>query len=442
MVSFDSRTRVAIVGAGPYGLSLASHLSHHELDHRIFGRPMQAWRNMYPGMSLKSVSSAVSVYTPRPDHTFVDYCQMYGRESSEPVSVSLFVEYGLWAQQRLVPHVEDCLVERVAQTDEGFAVTLETGERLLAGQVVIATGLTYWKRMPAHLEGLGPDLVSHTSDHTDLSAFRGRDVVVVGAGQSALEAAALLQEAGANTQLLARSGPPAFADPPTQARPFKERLMYLPSRLGPGKLNFVLDRAPTAAHHLLSDERRVRLTRTHLGPLGAWWLRPRFEGRVTVRPGCQLMEVDSSGSGLCLSVRNGEGGLERLEADHVLCGTGYEVDVDRHEVLDEEIKRRVRRIERAPRLTRHFETSVPGLYFVGNGAAFSFGPLFRFVAGAAYTAPALSRHLVRVANSTALSRMALPRVPGGSESGAGRGVDAAGARAAVVGQPHDRPGRG
>lgn len=422
MVHFDSKTDVAIVGAGPYGLSLASYLTHRGVGHRIFGRPMQAWRNMFPGMGLKSVDSAVSIYTPRPGHTFIDYCRAYGRDSSEPVSVSLFVDYGLWAQQRLVPQLEDCLVERVAQSDEGFDITLETGERVLARRAVIATGLTFWKRMPRVLEGLGADLASHTSDHADLSAFRDKHVVVLGAGQSALEAATLLLEQGAHAQLLARSGPPAFGDPPSQARPLKERLLYLPSRLGPGKLNFILERAPTAAHHLLSDERRVRLTRKHLGPLGAWWLRPRFDGKVTVRPGWELVEASPSGSGLLLSVRREDGVREDLEVDHVLCGTGYEVDVDRHQVLDEGIKRRVRRIERAPWLTRHFESSVPGLHFVGNAAAFSFGPLYRFVAGAAYTAPALSRHLARTATSTEAKRSGVERGPSRSASAAGRGV--------------------
>ena len=56
--------------------------------------------------------------------------------------------------------------------------------------------------------------------------------------------------------------------------------------------------------------------------------------------------------------------------------------------------RAVRRVERAPRLSRHFESSVPGLYFVGPAAAFSFGPLFRFVTGASFVAPTVARHVV------------------------------------------------
>lgn len=399
MMQTDSTTEVAIVGAGPYGLSIASHLSHLGTPHRIFGKPMQAWRDMYVGMGMKSQSSAVSVYTPEPGYTFIEFCHAHGRDLAEPIAISLFAEYGLWAQERLVPELERCLVSRIATSDGGFEVTLDTGERLLARQVVMATGLTYWRRVPRIFDAVGDDLVSHTSQHRDLTDFRGLDVTVIGAGQSALEAATLLYERGARPRLLVRGGQPEFAGPPTDSRSLKERILYRPSKLGPGKLNYLLDRVPTGPHHLLSDRRRVRLTRTHLGPLGAWWLRSRFEGNVPVMTGVEIVEAGESGSRLRLRVRGADGSHEDLHTDHLICGTGYEVDVDRHAVLDPEIKHRVRRIERAPRLTRHFETSVPGLYFVGNGAAFSFGPLFRFVAGASYTAPALTRHLARVARS-------------------------------------------
>jgi hypothetical protein len=85
-----------------------------------------------------------------------------------------------------------------------------------------------------------------------------------------------------------------------------------------------------------------------------------------------------------------------LRTDRVVCGTGFEVDVDRHSVLEATMARRVERIAAgAPRLNRNFESSVPGLYFVGPASMFSFGPLFRFVAGAAFAAPSLARHLAR-----------------------------------------------
>jgi hypothetical protein len=150
--------------------------------------------------------------------------------------------------------------------------------------------------------------------------------------------------------------------------------MYPPSALGPGRKNFLLDRLPSAAHHLLSDERRVRLTQTHLGPLGPWWLRDRFEGKVEVHDDCQILEATDTGSGLWLKIgRAGKAGWE-LRTDHLVCGTGYEIDVDRHPLLDPPIRALLERIVRA---------------------MLSFGPLFRFVSGAAYAAPTVARHLAR-----------------------------------------------
>jgi FAD-dependent urate hydroxylase len=398
MTEFDSATTVAIIGAGPYGLSLAAHLSHREVEHRIFGKPMQTWQNLLPTMGLKSHDFATNVYVPERGHRFVEWCRAHGRDLAEPIPFGLFAEYGLWVQRRLVPEVEEYRVTRVSAAPDGFRVALESGERLLARRVVMATGWAHWERMPEALAGVPEELASHASHHRDYTEYRGRDVTVLGAGASALEAATLLHERGASVRLLVRGGAPEFGLPPS-ARTLKERLLYPPSVLGPGRKNFLLERLPTAPHHLLSDERRVRLTRTHLGPLSAWWLRDRFEGRVEVHLGCEVASAAVGDSGLRLAVRRREGGGWELRTDHVVCGTGYEVDVDRHALLDPALARRLQRVVRAPRLTRHFESSVRGLYFLGAGSIFSFGPLFRFVAGGAYAAPALARHLSRTTGS-------------------------------------------
>jgi FAD-dependent urate hydroxylase len=46
---------LAIIGAGPYGLSIASHLAQTGLSFRIFGSPMKSWSGHMPrGMHLKS----------------------------------------------------------------------------------------------------------------------------------------------------------------------------------------------------------------------------------------------------------------------------------------------------------------------------------------------------------------------------------------------------
>lgn len=396
MSVFDSSTDVAIVGAGPYGLSVASHLTHRGVEHRVFGQPMHTWRHMFPGMGLKSPDFGTNIYTPQPGNTFVEWIRARDRGLDEPIMIAWFAEYGQWAQERLVPELEQTLVTRVGLREHGFEVALQTGERVLARRVVMATGLTNLRRMPRVFAGLPAELVSHTSDRSDLSGFRGQDVAVIGAGQSALEAATLLHELGARPTLLVRGGGAWFADPPSGSRSLVQRLSYPKSVLGPGRLNWFLEKFPYAAYHL-PDSSRVRLTRTHLGPWGAWWLRQRFDGNVPVRPWTSVVDARPTGSRVRLSLRERDGAPAQAEFDHVVCGTGYEADLDRIPALEPALVALIDRIERAPRLSPHFESSVTNLYFVGAPSAFSFGPITRFVCGAAYTAPTLARRLARTA---------------------------------------------
>jgi cation diffusion facilitator CzcD-associated flavoprotein CzcO len=385
-------TDVAIIGAGPYGLSLASHLQARRIEFRIFGTPMQLWRRMLPGMCLKSLDFATNIYTPRSSYSLRDYCKARGLSSAEPLPISRFAEYGMWVQKQLLPQVEDVQVTHLAKANGGFELALGNGERLSARRAVVAVGLSYFARMPRELGEIPRELASHTSHHSQLSGFGGKNVAVIGAGQSALEAAALLHEGGANVEIVVRGSGVYFADPPAAVRSFSQRVLHPTSVLGPGRLNWFLEHFPLAMHYA-PQERRVRLTRKHLGPWGAWWLKDRVVGKIPVRPFTRIRGARVLGSRVALRISENGADERELPFDHVVCGTGYESDVDRLTFLDSGVMASVRRIERAPALSRNFESSVPGLHFIGQASAFSFGPLFRFVAGAAYTAPALAKTL-------------------------------------------------
>src|SRR5205085_6013356 len=126
----------------------------------------------------------------------------------------------------------------------------------------------------------------------------------------------------------------------------------------------------------LPERKRIPFVRRYLGPSGAWWLRDRFEGKVAVRSHCEILSARADGDGVVLRVRQ-NGSEQELRGSHAVAGTGFEVDVDRLAFLDPEIRAGIDRIERAPRLDHRFQSSVPGLYFVGVSAMFSFGPLLR-----------------------------------------------------------------
>ena len=346
-------------------------------------------------MCLKSLDFATDVYTPRKGYTFIDYCRLKNVSSGEPIAVDLFIEYGLWAQKQLVPQLEQVNVTRLSQSNGHFEIQLETGETFEARRVVMATGLTNFARVPAALKDLPPGYAAHTSQHQDYQEFKGKEVIVVGAGQSALEAAVLLHENGAKCTIVVRDYNARCHGVPNPPTTLLGRIRMPQSVFGHGRLNFLLDRVPFGAFYL-PDDRRIKLTRTHLGPIGAWWLAPRFEGTVPVLGRTEIVKAEPRDKRLLLTLRNLSGGPEQQRTvDYVVCGTGYEPDVDRIGFIEPGLAGRVERIERAPRLSSNFESSVPGLYFIGAAAAFSFGPLLRFVCGAKFASSTVSKAVVR-----------------------------------------------
>jgi FAD-dependent urate hydroxylase len=101
----------------------------------------------------------------------------------------------------------------------------------------------------------------------------------------------------------------------------------------------------------------------------------------------------------------GPGGRTELSTDHVIAGTGYRIDLGAMPFFDEPLLSQVRRVAGAPDLSGNFESSLPGLYFVGQAAAPTFGPVMRFVYGADVTARVLARHLARTGHRRRIWRM-------------------------------------
>jgi FAD-dependent urate hydroxylase len=391
-----SRVAVAIVGAGPYGLSVAAHLAARNIEHRIFGHPMQFWTQIAAAGSaryLKSYCFGTNLSTPAPGFSFADYSRPRGLETFEPCSISDFADYGHWFQQRIVPQVETLDVVRVERAADGFAVTLADGERFAAAQVVIGTGLSCFAHVPPALAALPPELATHTSKIAAFSSFKGQSVAVIGGGQSALEAAALLHEIGARPRLLVRDTSISWHHRVGLDRSLWRRLRSPISGLGTGPKAWALTRFPGGMHRVPSAF-RTRFVNSHLPAEGAWWLRERVEGLVPVDLGTTVAAAREKAGRLILTLRDSKDGTDReIQVDHVIAGSGYVIDVDRLDFLGSSLRGAVRRIARAPRLNASFETSVPGLRFVGPASAMSFGPLFRFVVGAEYTARIVTARL-------------------------------------------------
>lgn len=392
-----NRTNLAIIGAGPYGLSLAAHLGSKNIEHRIFGRPMQFWSDVARAGNeryLKSYCFGTSLSSPNPGFSLPEYNQPRGLETFEPCSMSNFADYGTWFQQNNVAWAEPVDVVRVARHAEGFSVLLANGEHLAAGQVVIATGLAKYATVPAVFASLPESLVIHTSKIDSFAAFKGRNIAIIGAGQSALEAAALLHEAGATPQLLVREDKVRWHDRiPQHGRSLWQQIRAPKSGLGFGPKAWALTQFPSGLNRM-PEPWRARFVKGHLPPEGAWWLRDRVENLVPMKLSTTVVEARESAGGVVLRLKNSRG-ESQLKVDQVIAGSGYDMNIDRLDFVDPALRADVRRIDGSPRLNANFESSVKGFRFIGPISAMSFGPLFRFVAGAEYSAQTVSGHLAR-----------------------------------------------
>lgn len=357
---------------------------------------MRSWlENMPDKMFLKSVGFASSLSDGSGNHTLGAYCRAHGREYRDidwPVSIELFTDYAQWFQKTLVDDVEPHDVTSVKQTGNGFELHLSTGENVSAAHVVMAVGHTYFAYTPTVLRGLPDGLVSHAMDHRNFESFAGRSVTVIGAGQSALETSALLHEAGADVEVLVRQNKLAWNGDPVE-RSLRARLRAPESGLGPGWKSLFYSKAPQVFRHL-PRATREEVVRRALGPAGAWWLKPRVLGKVPTSLGTVVRSATPHGEGLQLELDTA-GASRHVTTDHVIAGTGYRVDVNRLAFVDRDLLARVRQAGTVPVLNAAFESSVPGLYFVGLSAAATFGPVQRFVYGADFAARRVSRHVAR-----------------------------------------------
>lgn len=408
---------VIIIGAGPYGLSLATYLRGCDVPFRIFGSPMQTWISQMPkGMYLKSDGFASTLYDPLSTFTLAEFCKRSGIVYSDvgvPVRLETFIAYGKAFQKKLVPELENKTVVRLNRSGSRFGVELDTGEVVTAEKVIVAAGVSHFKYVPSCLSYVSHELVTHTSQHSSLAEFKDRRVIVVGAGASALDIAGLLYEAGASVELVVRKPAIHFHNPPaTMPRPWLDRVRAPSSGLGPGWRSLLCTQAPLVFHEM-PERFRLAVVRRHLGPAAGWFMKDKIIGKVGLNLGLAVETVAAQGDHVVLRVRNSAGEARSLEADHIIAGTGYRVDLRRLPFLDAELCKRIRAAEFAPILSSVFESSVKGLYFVGASAAPAFGPLLRFAYGARFTAERLAKHLVHSASSKRTSRISVPRFDAG-----------------------------
>ena len=382
---------VAIVGAGPYGLSAAAHLRQLKgLDVRLFGEPMSFWeRHMPEGMLLRSPWEGTHIADPGKRMTLDVYRRVNGNHRlAEPVPLKDFVAYGRWFHQQADAASDRRQVMRIELAPQGYRLTLEDGEAFCSRRVVVAAGIQPFAYRPKMFAAFPASLVTHTSEQRDFEKFRGKEVLVIGGGQSALEAAAFLHESGARAEVLVRNSTLHWLrrHPWTHSK-WTAWMFYGQADVGPAFVSLLVQRPDL--FRCLPGRIQDRWGKRAMRPAGAQWLKPRVNN-VTIHTGRFLEKARVQGERLRVRWNDG---TERL-VDHLVLGTGYRVNVALYPFLSLEVLRRLDLVNGYPRLGTGFETSLPGLHFLGAPAAWSFGPLMRFVAGTEFASQALRRRIL------------------------------------------------
>jgi len=357
----------------------------------MFGESMEFWSKQMPvGMLLRSPWDASHIADPDAALTLDQYQAERGVVLTRPVPLDDFVRYGQWFQCQVAPDLDTRRVVRIEHLSDRFRLELRDGDSVEAQRVIVAAGIGAFAHRPAIFAGLPFSLVSHASDHRDLSSFAGRRVAVVGGGQSAIESAALLSEIGAEVEIVMRAEQVNWlrrsALLHSDLNPFR-RLLYPRTDVGPPGLNQIVARPDLFRRLPLNLQQKIAVR--SIRPAGAAWLIPRM-GRIQITTGHQIVSATAGKKHLRVTLDDGN----KRDVDHALLATGYRVDISRYAFLAPELVQKLQCVQGYPRLGAGFESSVPGLHFMGAPAAWSFGPLMRFVSGTTFAARALMRTVV------------------------------------------------
>ncbi len=382
---------VAVIGAGPHGLSAATHLRRAGVHAHVFGTPMGFWKAMPEGMMLRSNMSATNMIEPEGPLSLARFSAETGTPIVQPVPLSDFIAYGSWVQRTAVPDVNERNVTALERAPGGaFRLDLDDGASVSARRVVIACGIAPFERMPEDFGHLPAERVSHTARHRDLSMFAGQRVAVVGGGQSAFESAVLMHERGAaQVEILVRKPAVVWL----RGHGVKKRIgrlgpiVYAPTDVGPLWYSRLVEK-PDLLFRRLPRGTQDRIAARSIRPACSHFVKVRLDG-VRISTSVALVGARADGEALALTLSDGS----TREVDHLMFGTGYRVDIARYPFLSGRIIDEISRVDGYPVLGRGLETSVPGLHIAGAPAAWSFGPIMRFVSGSWYAGSAVAREI-------------------------------------------------
>ncbi|WP_108670323.1 NAD(P)-binding domain-containing protein [Peribacillus acanthi] len=364
---------VIIVGAGPYGISLAAHAVANKLEYKLFGYPMDFWKNQMPqDMFIRTPHDFVSFSDPLEQWTIHNYALETGTLLETPLPRPVFVDYASWFAEKTGITFSPVLVSNVEQKDGYFTVRTETGEEYQTKNVIVATGVEHYKYLPESMKEVSSNLLSHTSGYTDFSQFKGKKVAVIGSGQSAWEAAGLLNREQAEVELIYRRKGPNYAgsrENEILLRDLGEVFYTLPLK----EKKTMWGQSPGSVAHFL--EKYVEGLVPQTGEVGIESLTPISDDEIKI------------------TLTNGE----EKKVNHIIVATGFRINLDRVPFMDQKLLQKIEREElpQFPKLSEFFESNIQGLYFAGPLSSHSHGPTFRFILGLKKTSSTILKSITR-----------------------------------------------
>jgi putative flavoprotein involved in K+ transport len=371
------REQVLVLGAGPCGLGIARQLvREHGLDPLVVDRaeaPAASWRALYDGFRLNTCG----FWSHLPGRPIP---RRYGRWPSRDDMVAYFDDYVRREGLRMAYGIT---VSQVTPTPHGWRVATDRGD-VETRAVVVALGNYRTPRLPAWpgLDEFAGEVV-HSADYRTPQPYAGRDVLVVGSGNSATDIALQLLDAGAARVRMAVRTPPHLVPRAAVGIPidaFSPAFTRLPAA--------VLDTAGSAMRRVrFPGVGRHGLRRPRTGMYSALRERhqiPTIADRLVPRARAGDIEIVPAVAGFARqSVLLDDG--RSIRPDAVVAATGYTPDLTGIVGVD------LLAASGAPRVDGP-RGAAPGLWFAGYSEPL-IGPLRHFRRQASPIAAAVAHHL-------------------------------------------------
>jgi lysine/ornithine N-monooxygenase len=379
-----NHTELLIIGAGPYGLSLAAHVQNAGLDFTIVGKPLAFWKeNMPRDMMLRSgLDWHLDTQNEHTFKAFIEHKKLDLKDIT-PVPINVFLGYAHWFQQQKNIQVQENFVQQLNLKDQRYHALLDNGETITAKRAVLAIGFSGFQHVPETVINHLPEgRYDHTATLVEFDALDNKRVLIVGGRQSALEWAALIHEHGAREVHVSHRH-----DTP----PLKEsNWSWVPKMAMRTATDSGWFQRQTEAEREEIAYRFWVEGRLKLEP----WLGKRLD-HPTIKfwPNTEVTGADDKSDGSLNITLNQH---QSLTIDHVVLATGYRVDLKNIPFLVQGNCLPQIKIDNGfPVLDEQFQSSLNGLYFTSFAATQDFGPFFGFTVGCVAASTALGQHLIQ-----------------------------------------------